>query len=318
MKLLDLLEITDKKFWIITGFWREFILSGMVPGHLLSQCLPSLKCWDYVQVMYADLWWDMTPKIFCLYVDVHDDVIKWKHFPCHWRLVRGIHWSSVDCPHKGQSRGALMFSLVCARTNGWTNNRDAVDLRRHRAYYDVTVMSTRIPLWRNYIWKSHQQNGGHFVQASTYQLMIWMINKVIGGCFVLLIMGLDDWYWIIAWLPAKSPRVTSYDQCQQHPPGRLIFHEGRSLQFWVDSSWWRHDMEMSSALLALCAPGESTGGFPSRRTSNAELSCFLRHYSEKFLNKQASCWWFKTPWRYCDITVQVSVWSVLQVISPQS
>ena len=27
---------------------------------------------------------------------VHDDVIKWKHFPRYWPLVRGIHWSPVD------------------------------------------------------------------------------------------------------------------------------------------------------------------------------------------------------------------------------
>ena len=46
--------------------------------------------------------------------DVHDDVIKWKHFPRFWPFVRGIHWSSVDSSHKGQWRGALMFSLICA------------------------------------------------------------------------------------------------------------------------------------------------------------------------------------------------------------
>ena len=28
----------------------------------------------------------------------HDDVIKWKHFPCYWPFVRGIHWSPVNCP----------------------------------------------------------------------------------------------------------------------------------------------------------------------------------------------------------------------------
>ena len=42
-----------------------------------------------------------------------DDVIKWKH---------------------------LMFSLICAWTNGWVNNRDAVDLRGHRAHNVVIVM----------------------------------------------------------------------------------------------------------------------------------------------------------------------------------
>ena len=43
-------------------------------------------------------------------------------------------------PYKGQWRGALMFSLICTLTNSWVNNRDAGDLRRHRAHYDVTVM----------------------------------------------------------------------------------------------------------------------------------------------------------------------------------
>ena len=71
----------------------------------------------------------------------HGDVIKWKYLPRYWPFVRGIHRSPVDFPHKGQWRGVLMFSLICACTNGWANNRDAGYLRRHRAHYDVTVMN---------------------------------------------------------------------------------------------------------------------------------------------------------------------------------
>ena len=71
----------------------------------------------------------------------HDDVIKWKHFPRYWPFVRGIHRSPVNSPHKGQWRGALMFTLICARINGWVNNREAGDLRRYRAHYDVIVMT---------------------------------------------------------------------------------------------------------------------------------------------------------------------------------
>ena len=71
----------------------------------------------------------------------HDDVIKWKHFPRYWPFVRGIHRSPVKSPHKGQWRGALMFSLIWVWKNGWVNNGDAGDLRRHRAHYDVSVMS---------------------------------------------------------------------------------------------------------------------------------------------------------------------------------
>ena len=72
----------------------------------------------------------------------HDDVIKWTHFPRYWPFVRGIHRSSVNSPHKGQWRGALMFSFICARIHDWVNNGEAGDLRRHRAHYDVIVMTS--------------------------------------------------------------------------------------------------------------------------------------------------------------------------------
>ena len=71
---------------------------------------------------------------------VHDDVIKWKHFPSNWPFVQGIHRSPVNSLHKGQWRGALMFSLICVWLKGWVNNREAGDLRRYRAHYDVIVM----------------------------------------------------------------------------------------------------------------------------------------------------------------------------------
>ena len=71
----------------------------------------------------------------------HDDVIKWKHFPRNWPFVRGIHRSPVNSPHKGQWRGALMFSLICIWIKDWVNNREAGDLRRYRAHYDVIIMN---------------------------------------------------------------------------------------------------------------------------------------------------------------------------------
>ena len=51
-----------------------------------------------------------------------------------------IHRSPVNSLHKGQWRGALVFCLICAWTNGWVNNRDAGDLRRHRAHYDIMTV----------------------------------------------------------------------------------------------------------------------------------------------------------------------------------
>ena len=78
---------------------------------------------------------------------MHDDVIKWKHFSRYWPVVRGIHWSPVNSPHKGQWCGALMVSLICAWITSWVNNREVDDLRRHRGHYDVTLMDC---LFENY------------------------------------------------------------------------------------------------------------------------------------------------------------------------
>ena len=89
-------------------FWIKFLtknLNGIRFGNNMKNSLGSNKCIP------------------------HDDVIKWKPFPRNWSFVRGIHRSPVNSPHKGQWRGALIFSLISA----WVNNREAGDLRRHSA-----------------------------------------------------------------------------------------------------------------------------------------------------------------------------------------
>ena len=77
----------------------------------------------------------------------HDDVIKWKHFLHYWPFVRGSHRSPVNSPHKGQWRRALLFSLICTWKNGWVNNGEAADLRRHHAHYDVIIMKIALIVW---------------------------------------------------------------------------------------------------------------------------------------------------------------------------
>ena len=61
-------------------------------------------------------------------------------------LCAGNSQVPVNSPHKGQWRGALMFSLICARIIDWVNNREAGDLRRHRGHYHVSVMEIRIKI----------------------------------------------------------------------------------------------------------------------------------------------------------------------------
>ena len=68
------------------------------------------------------------------------DVIKWKHFPHYCSFVRGIHRSPMNSLQRPNSYNS-MFSLICAWTHDWVNNRDAGDFRRHHVHHDVTVMS---------------------------------------------------------------------------------------------------------------------------------------------------------------------------------
>ena len=90
--------------------------------------------------VFRSVKWNCYDHHIAILLGIHDDVIKWKHFPRHWHFGQGIHRSPVNSPHKGQWRGTLMFSLIFAWINGWVNNREAGDLRRHRGHYDVTVM----------------------------------------------------------------------------------------------------------------------------------------------------------------------------------
>ena len=59
------------------------------------------------------------------------DVIKWKHFfSRYWPFMKRIHrWIPLTKPMT-----RYIFSLICAWTQEWANNRDAGDLRRHGAH----------------------------------------------------------------------------------------------------------------------------------------------------------------------------------------
>ena len=75
----------------------------------------------------------------------HWTVAWWRHqmetFSALLALCAGNSPVPVNFPHKGQWRGDLMFTLICARINDWVNNREAGDLRRHLDHYDVSVMA---------------------------------------------------------------------------------------------------------------------------------------------------------------------------------
>ena len=65
----------------------------------------------------------------------HDDVIKWKHFPRYWSFVREF---PGEFPQRPVTRSFDVF-FICIWINGWVNNREAIDLRRHSAHYDCNA-----------------------------------------------------------------------------------------------------------------------------------------------------------------------------------
>ena len=120
----------------------------------------------------------------------HDDVIKWKHFPRYWPFVRGIHRSPVNSPHKDQWRGALMFTLICARINSWVNNREAGDQRRYRAHYDVRVMLHVYPIASTATRAPTAMILAHFASINPGPAPEWLITLLVHGsqiCFQVII-----------------------------------------------------------------------------------------------------------------------------------
>ena len=76
--------------------------------------------------------------------------------------------------------------------------------------------------------------------------------------------------------------------------------------YWYTLSWWRHQMETFSALLALCAGNSPIPGeFPSQRPVTRSFDVFFDLHLYKRFSKQPWDWWFETAscslWRHCNV-----------------
>ena len=73
----------------------------------------------------------------------------------------------------------------------------------------------------------------------------------------------------------------------------------------LEISWWRHQMETFSALLAICAGNSpASGEFPAQRPVTRSFNVFFDLCLNKRLRKQSWGWWFETIshplWRHCN------------------
>ena len=92
---------------------------------------------------------------------------------------------------KGQWRGALIFSLICAWINAWVNNREAGNLRRHRAHYDVIVMDEVRFVSKQASLKYHPVCEGHRKQQRIVNLTT-LSSLVAPEVVILTTYGADD------------------------------------------------------------------------------------------------------------------------------
>ena len=93
------------------------------------------------------------PNIRCVDVYINVQLFGWRHTcPVYMTMMTSSNEDifRVTGPlcgeSKGQWRGALMLLLLCVWINGWVINREAGDLRRRRAHYDVIVMVSEWPV----------------------------------------------------------------------------------------------------------------------------------------------------------------------------
>ena len=181
---------------------------------------------------------------------VHDGVIKWKHFPRYWPSVRGIHRSPVNSPHTGQWRGALMFTLICARINGWVNNREAGDLRRHRAHSDVIVMRQDIHNHHEDVdrtsWSYTRHAGRYFFWKCNINIWITesrhiksFLNRVTAGTTFLFA---KEWKWFLIYTGNGS--VSNITSLRWRPNVSLKEHNFKMLTMYLPYemvlSWYRN------------------------------------------------------------------------------
>ena len=86
--------------------------------------------------------------------------------------------------------------------------------------------------------------------------------------------------------------------------------------FALTGTWWRHQMETFSTLLAICAGNSPVPGeFPAQRPVMRSFDVFFDLRLNKRLSKQSWGWWFETQsrplWRHRNASFGVSFMSIL-------
>ena len=111
--------------------------------------------------------------------------------------------------------------------------------------------------------------------------------------------------WIFGTASEKSTTEINTDTAQKWCTTLMAIKTKKLATLYVKVSWWRHQMETFSALLAICAGNSPVPGeFPAQRPVTRSFDVFFDLRLNKPLGKQWWGWWFETLWhplwRHCN------------------
>ena len=124
---------------------------------------------------------------------------------------------------------------------------------------------------------------GFFLNFILISLLVLAMGSIENESTLVQVMAWHRWYMYIA----GKQCLDDIDNCPR---------------FWT---WWHHQMETFSALLAFCAGNSPViGEFPAQRPVTRSFDVFFDVRLNKRLSKRSWGWWLETPsrplWLHCN------------------
>ena len=159
-------------------------------------------------------------------------------------LCAGNSAVTGEFPSQRSATRSFAVSLICAWRKSWVNNRDAGDLRRHRAHYDVTVIkgvdfiksyghrdADEISLER---WRWCQSEN---CSAKIVKTLVSYINGLVQDCSNSTANTLE------LLQSCTKPSICFFlikDGIELFCSSRIMMASWRGNTFRITGPWWRH------------------------------------------------------------------------------
>ena len=148
--------------------------------------------------------------------------------------------------------------------------------------------------------------------VNVLEMIISLLQLLLNNTKVWLVTAEFNWIKSTQYIWWSNIIWHSYSSIITYVELKCDFHQQKhkciSSNWWCIycRSWWHHQMETFSALLALCVRNSQvTGEFPTQRLVTRSFDVFFDLCLNKRLSKQSWGWWFETPsrslWHHCNV-----------------